>query len=386
MAIITYPLNGIQYSAEDAETYLSTRTSGVFSADISITPENMTVTIGKFLAWINNRNEWDEETTVFGFVGKSVAVTEPVTLTIEQSEVVLDRIDRIVLRFDAVKNSSELIVLKGSPSSTPVPPAITRLIAEYDLCLCEIYVKAGVSQITSADIRSTILDENLCGIMRDGVTGIPTAQLEEQVVALLERLHTAISEVQSNSAFMISEVYDPSKKAKGVAFADETVPNDGSVQRVGIARNLSEISGDEDKTELSSYSSFSNGYKRSFEVMNGNREPDLNYAFRMVDKNALEEREYTIFGTHNHPVGAYAGNDSTIKRTIKIGGVGFGVIIQNDNSAMAIVTRTGAICKSINTLSALNPNEINFKDGVLTIATDNPIVNSSKYIYTCTTF
>ena len=31
MSIITYPLNGVVYSAEDVATYLCTRTSGVYS-------------------------------------------------------------------------------------------------------------------------------------------------------------------------------------------------------------------------------------------------------------------------------------------------------------------------------------------------------------------
>lgn len=33
MSIITYPLNGVTYDAEDVSTYLCTRTSGVYSKD-----------------------------------------------------------------------------------------------------------------------------------------------------------------------------------------------------------------------------------------------------------------------------------------------------------------------------------------------------------------
>ena len=33
MSIITYPLNGVVYSAEDVATYLCTRTSGVYSEE-----------------------------------------------------------------------------------------------------------------------------------------------------------------------------------------------------------------------------------------------------------------------------------------------------------------------------------------------------------------
>ena len=211
MSIITYPLNGIQYTAEDAETYVSTRTSGVFSANISIIPENMTVTIGSFLAWINNKE----------FAGKSVVVTEPVTLTIDAPEAVLNRIDRIVLRFDAVQNLSNLVVIKGTASSSPVAPAIARTETTYDLCLCEVTIKAGITSLTNADVKSTLLNETICGIMRDGVTGIPTSQLQAQVEELLNGLQEAIDGVESGSAFMIGDLYDPQKKSKPVAFDDE---------------------------------------------------------------------------------------------------------------------------------------------------------------------
>ena len=57
MSIVTYPLNGITYNAEDAETYLSTRVSGVYASencfDLTITADR-TVTIGPGLAWVRN--------------------------------------------------------------------------------------------------------------------------------------------------------------------------------------------------------------------------------------------------------------------------------------------------------------------------------------------
>ena len=83
MSIITYPLDGKYYNAQDAETYLCTRTSGVFSQDISFTPNGMNITVSPFLAWIKNDD----------FSGKSVAVTTDTTLTISPSEPILSRID-----------------------------------------------------------------------------------------------------------------------------------------------------------------------------------------------------------------------------------------------------------------------------------------------------
>lgn len=212
MSIIAYPLEATEYTAEDVQSYLSTRTSGVYSDEITFTPEGMTVTVSPFLAWFNYAK----------FKGCSVAVTEPETLTFSPAHAVLDRIDRIALRVDFSLNKAYFTVIEGVASSSPVPPDISKTEVINDISPVYVKIKAGATEITPADITSTILDESVCGIMRDGVTGIPTAQLQAQVEQLIVRLHEAISEVQSNSAFMIGEVYDPSKKAKEMAFKDET--------------------------------------------------------------------------------------------------------------------------------------------------------------------
>ena len=194
MGITTYPLNGKQYDARDAETYLCTRTSGVYSEEILFTPNGMNIIITPFHAWIKNDD----------FSGKSVAVTTETVLTISPSEPIRPRIDRIVLRFDSAKNDSELIVLKGTHASVPTPPPIERTPIKYDLCLCEVYVKPSATSISAADITNTLLDESLCGLMRDGVTHIPTAQLHFQTDALLKDLARSISMAQNGSPVLQS--------------------------------------------------------------------------------------------------------------------------------------------------------------------------------------
>ncbi|MDL2214346.1 hypothetical protein LJB76_02145 [Clostridia bacterium OttesenSCG-928-O13] len=50
-----------------------------------------------------------------------------------------------------------------------------------------IKIRAGATSILSTDIDNTIkLNETYCGIMRDGVTGIPTNAILEQATDLLE--------------------------------------------------------------------------------------------------------------------------------------------------------------------------------------------------------
>lgn len=176
MAIITYPLNGIEYSAEDAETYLCTRTSGVYASDdhfsATIT-DARTITIGTGLAWIKNGD----------FAGKSIINNEEIDVEIEIANAGLPRIDRIVLQFDSLLNASQIVAKTGTPSVTPVAPAVERTAMTYELGLYTVYVGAASVSISAADITDTRADETVCGLMRDGVTGIPAEQMLNQLEA-----------------------------------------------------------------------------------------------------------------------------------------------------------------------------------------------------------
>lgn len=179
MKLVTYPLDGVTYNAEDVATYLCTRTSGVYSreSNYAVTvsgPREVTVSPG--LAWIN----YDD------FKGISVCARESSTLTIPDANDMLSRIDRVVLQFDTNANKSDLKLKSGVPAESPTPPQITRTHSLYELCLCEITVPAGSSVITAADITDTRADESLCGLMRDGVTGIPMEGLGAQALAKAE--------------------------------------------------------------------------------------------------------------------------------------------------------------------------------------------------------
>ena len=227
MSIIAYPLEATEYTAGDAQSYLSTRTSGVYSEEITLTPEGMVATISPFLAWFNYAN----------FKGCSVAVTESETLTFSPSHAVLDRIDRVVLRLDLSINKAYMTIIEGEPSSTPTPPEISKTKAVNDISPFYVTVKAGATEITDADITSTILDESVCGIMRDGVTGIPTSQLQAQAEALIIRLHEVINDVEADAACMLRDLYDPEDKAKPVAFKDETPIYSQSIDDCNAAIN-----------------------------------------------------------------------------------------------------------------------------------------------------
>lgn len=177
MSIITYPLDGVTYSAEDVATYLCTRTSGVYAKDsnfaASITGTRQ-VTIAPGLAWIN----YDD------FKGVSACSWENTVLTVPDADNTLNRVDRVVLQFDTASNLTAIRLKTGTPAVAAQPPDILQNHNQYELGLCTISVPAGSAAISAADITDTRADETVCGLMRDGVTGIPTQQLVAQWQAM----------------------------------------------------------------------------------------------------------------------------------------------------------------------------------------------------------
>lgn len=176
--IITYPLGGITYDAEDAAAYFAGRTSGVYSTDIDFAvaaaadgSTDLTVSAGQ--AWMH----------VSRWVGLSVTMREAQTLTLPLADSSLPRIDRVVLRYDATSRSTSLQVLQGAPSSEPAGPDLSRTEMVYDLCLAEVSRPAGQTALTAANLTDTRADEALCGLMRDGVTALPIEALGRQALA-----------------------------------------------------------------------------------------------------------------------------------------------------------------------------------------------------------
>ena len=209
MSIITYPLDGVTYSAEDVATYLCTRTSGVYAKDsnfaVSITGTRQ-ITIAPGLAWIN----YDD------FKGVSVCSREDTVLTVPDADNTLNRVDRVVLQFDTSSNLTVIRLKTGTPAVAAQPPDILQNHNQYELGLCTISVPAGSAAVTAADITDTRADEDVCGLMRDGVTGIPTAQLQAQALAMMTQLSTelhtkldaldaAIAAVESGSFYTKAE-------------------------------------------------------------------------------------------------------------------------------------------------------------------------------------
>lgn len=208
--IVLYPANGFDFDAADVAAYLAGLTSGVFSGaeDFPVTAAGgLTVTVGAGRGWVHPSR----------FTGYSITKREADTLALPLADPSLPRIDRIVMRYDAGARAASLQVLQGTASSTPTAPAISRTELIYDLCLAEITRPAGSTSITTGQITDTRLDEALCGLVRDGVTGIPT---DELLAAAKERIAT-LEENASNSAAAAKDSAEAAKSSETKSAASE---------------------------------------------------------------------------------------------------------------------------------------------------------------------
>lgn len=177
MAIITYPLNNIEYTAEDAELYHATRTSGVFANDdfpITVSGDGNVVTIGEGIGWIRNSK----------FSGKVVANKSEMPLDLGLPHATYPRIDAVVLQFNANSNASEIIVKNGTAKTNPTPPEVVRTESVYELHLYHVYREAGAASVTASNVTDLRSDSAYCGIMSDDVTMLGDDYVNKNMVGV----------------------------------------------------------------------------------------------------------------------------------------------------------------------------------------------------------
>lgn len=103
----------------------------------------MTVNVGSGKAW---------------YLGSWLENDADLPVPIEQSDVVLSRIDAVVMEFDTTENVrwNDIKVVKGTSSSVPVLPALLNTKAVVQVPVAYISVRANTSSISQADITNVV--------------------------------------------------------------------------------------------------------------------------------------------------------------------------------------------------------------------------------------
>lgn len=161
------------YRAEEwAEYFASFIGNGVFPVPSNnlqvVAGSGMVVTVKAGKAWINGYFYYN---------------TGDLSLTLPVADGVLNRIDRIVVRWDLTERLISVVVKSSTPSASPTPPALQRDADAYELCLADITTGAGVTAISQAVITDRRLDPSLCGVVAGVVDQIDTAAFNAQLQA-----------------------------------------------------------------------------------------------------------------------------------------------------------------------------------------------------------
>lgn len=104
--------------------------------------------------------------------------TGSIPFTIQAADGLLNRIDRIVIRWDKEEREIYAAVLKGTAAEEPEAPEITRNSDIIEYALADISVEAGAVSITQSDITDTRMDSDICGM------ALPWASLDTSALAI----------------------------------------------------------------------------------------------------------------------------------------------------------------------------------------------------------
>ena len=188
--IMAWPLNltAYSYNAQDVMRFMAGKTSGVFGEEGNfqvIAKSGMTVTVqaeGMTGGWLSDGGKY----------GVSFWNANDIDLTVETADGVNPRKDRVIVSWHIPQQTTvpDVLIRKGTPSASPQPPALVNNGEYAEICLAEINVPAGATEIASYNITDTRLNEELCGLVSMGVEKIPTGGLEAQFMDWFEDLQT----------------------------------------------------------------------------------------------------------------------------------------------------------------------------------------------------
>lgn len=82
--------------------------------------------------------------------------SQPRLYELDPSDINFDRIDVVALDFDITNRTNSIIILKGTPASSPVAPTLTDTSTHKQVALAEITVSAGVTTITGGYVINKI--------------------------------------------------------------------------------------------------------------------------------------------------------------------------------------------------------------------------------------
>lgn len=160
-------------------------TDGVFYGvgdKMAVQPNSgMTIQIASGRGWFNKR--WAVNTT-------------PYLLTLEASDVTLNRYAAVVIKVDSSESVRSVApyIKYGQYAINPVKPTMTRSETVNEYCLAYVYIGAGVTAITSANIEDARADENVCGWVTGLIDQLDSNTLFTQFTAIFNEWFSGLQD------------------------------------------------------------------------------------------------------------------------------------------------------------------------------------------------
>lgn len=188
----SFPNNADEYiGAEEVMHWLHGRTKGVFAgagnAAVSAVGGGMDISVAAGIGWLTNA---DGEGICWWF-----DTAQTITIDPAEGTGTLDRIDRVVIQWRTVDyaDKPELVVLKGTDSSTAVPPSLTNNATLRQISLAKVSIPAGTTALTALNIIDERADATVCGIVTETATA-DTSMIQAQYETALAELIDAIAQ------------------------------------------------------------------------------------------------------------------------------------------------------------------------------------------------
>ena len=137
----------------------------------------------------------------YGFVKcRWIKNDAPYLLTLDAADLIVDRVDRVVMRLDIPNRLMELAIKKGTTEA----PALTRVDGGvWELSLAQIAVAAGATSITQADITDERADTSVCGYVTGLIDQIDTTNLFAQYNAAFNTWFANVQETVKSTTIVM---------------------------------------------------------------------------------------------------------------------------------------------------------------------------------------
>ncbi len=130
------------------------------------------------------------------------------TIELDAGHSLFNRYDMITLRWDGSTRTITLEKTTGTPSSTEEKPTPIRNVSQYEIVLAYVYVKAGSTNITAANIIDCRYDNDLCGIITGLIDQVNITNLYNQFATKFQELSNQMEAWQNSQKTAYDEWFN----------------------------------------------------------------------------------------------------------------------------------------------------------------------------------